>query len=588
MRKSYLFAVNLIKKYKWQSIFVKYWKELAVVFIIPFLIINSSVYLLYSNVLNREAKSSFLNSCEKTSMVLENIFSETDALYNQLAYNNNVISYLYSSPQKDNARNFHLTVSSIQTLTENFIFTKEYAESVYIYSFFNDYVLSTDNGNNIEKFEDKSWYNHYLKTGRTDFIIPLKNPATGEFERITVCYGVYTGKTLAGMIVCNLSGNYINALINSDLQYNLRYLCIVDNDKNIIYSCTQAKDTTFDSNHPLWQVYDNPNTGELTFHNIENEMYLSKTLLSNKLTLIFNANREYLSKQTHGVKTFFTVCLLLAILLPILMSLYISLKFYRSIHSIITSLSHTEGDVEDSNEINYIVSNIANITTANKNFEKELISKIQQLKRTQTMALQLQFNPHFLFNTLNMINLLVAGYTNGGNDANKAIVLLSDLLYASMNTNDYIITLQDELDYEKKYIEILKIQYEDSFEIHWDIDENTLHFKVLKLMLQPIIENSFHYGLKLMPPGELFIIKISSHIVNKDLKITVFNNGIGISPDRLEEIRNTLKNDDVLKEKHLGLNNINQRIKLLHGNKYGCSIDSDEHSFTVTITLPCQ
>ena len=316
-------------------------------------------------------------------------------------------------------------------------------------------------------------------------------------------------------------------------------------------------------------------------------MFLSKNIISDRLTLIFDADSDYFSKRTYTIKVVFVICFALAVIIPILMALYISFKLYNSLYYIITSLSNSQAN-DDTDEISYIISNISNLTKLNKNFENDMIMRVQQLKRAQSMALRFQFNPHFLFNTLNMINLTIARYAKGDNDASRAIVLLSDLLYASMNTNDYVITLSEELDYEKKYIQLLGIQHDNSFDVELDIDDNTLNSKVLKLMLQPIIENAFQHGMKLIEPEELFKIKISSEIEGKNLIIKVFNNGEPIDKEHLEKIIESLENDDILQHKHIGLNNIHQRIRLLYGDAYGCKISSDNSGTTVIIILPLQ
>lgn len=86
-----------------------------------------------------------------------------------------------------------------------------------------------------------------------------------------------------------------------------------------------------------------------------------------------------------------------------------------------------------------------------------------------------------------------------------------------MNTNDYVITLSEELDYEKKYIQLLGIQHDNSFDVELDIDDNTLNSKVLKLMLQPIIENAFQHGMKLMEPEDCLKLKFPPKLKEKIL-----------------------------------------------------------------------
>ncbi len=583
MHKSYEFARNLIKKYKWNSILVKYWKKLLFVFLIPFIIINSIVYMMYHHVLQSEFYSSFQNSCSKTIYTLDTVFSEANTLFSQLATNTKALSFITKPAQT--LHQSGTEANDLRELLHFFLISRDYIDSVYIYGLSHGYVFSTGNSNYLNKFTDKAWYDYYEKTGETNFILPIRDE-NNKFDRIVLCYGVYAGAALNGMIVFTIPAKYVNEMISTDLSYSLDSLYILDQERNIIYASNNASEARIDTSHTIWPALSQEPGQDTQLLNHHGDTFIRTDILNDRLTLVFRANPDYISQRTGAINAVFLLCLITAILIPILMALYFSLQFYRSIHNIVVSLS-ADGTESNLDEIEFIIHNIMRITNTSKHFENELVQKIQQLKKAQSIALQLQFNPHFLFNTLNMVNVMVAGYAkNSNNDASRTIVLLSDLLYASMETNDYVPTLEEELAYAKKYIEILKIQYDNSFQLKWDIEADTLNCKVLKLMLQPIIENAFQHGMKLLPPGETFQINIASRIDSDSLLVCIQNNGNGIPEEKLSALRNMLENDDILQSKHIGLNNIHQRIKLLYGNPYGCSIDSGRDYFSVTIRLP--
>ncbi len=581
MSKSYLFSVQLIKKYKWQSVFFQYWKKTLPIFLLPFLIINCTIYFLFSNVLNKEFKSHLTNSCEKTGSILENIFTEIDMQYSNFAYNNYLLSYVTTPMEGNDNTSSNLRI--ISTLSDNFMATSRFIDSIYIYSTLNNYVYSTDGSNRLELFRDRAWYDNYEKTKSPDSIMYIDKSQSGDISKISVSYGIYSSKKIIGILVFNIDADYIDNIMKSDLNRTINSLYMVDSTGSTVYSTDNMQNSEKILNY--WKSSSENLSEEITYTKQKNDIFLSKNILANRLTLIFDANEDYSIKRTHSVKVFFIICFVFAIIIPLLMALYISFKFYNSLYSIIASLSNSK-DEESIDEISYIMGTISNLTTLNKNFEETLINRAQQLRRAQSMALQLQFNPHFLFNTLNMINLSVARYAHGDNDTSRSIVLLADLLQASMNTNDYVITLSQELDYEKKYIEIMSIQHDNSFEVEWDIDRQTYDAKVLKLILQPIIENAFQHGLKITEPDKPFKLKISSKIQSKNLVIEIFNSGEPIDEKRLKEITYSLENDDILRHNHVGLNNVNQRIKLLYGDAYGCSIESNSCGTTVRLKLP--
>ena len=182
--------------------------------------------------------------------------------------------------------------------------------------------------------------------------------------------------------------------------------------------------------------------------------------------------------------------------------------------------------------------------------------------------------------------MMVANSTEEDSNACKAIVLFSDLLYSSVKSNDYIVTLKEELSYIEKYFAIMRMQYNNGFCLDQEIEEDTLDCHVLKLMLQPILENAFQHGMKSLPPGHTFYIKMSSYISNDRLFLKIYNNGNGMPTEKLQELQNIFEQNDILQSKHIGLNNIHQRIRLLYGDEYGLRLHSDTKGFLVTIVLP--
>ena len=222
----------------------------------------------------------------------------------------------------------------------------------------------------------------------------------------------------------------------------------------------------------------------------------------------------------------------------------------------------------------------------NTDIENELVQKISLIKRTQANALQLQLNPHFLFNTLNSISLEVISLTGGNNSASRMISLLSDLLVSALDTNEYFVSFSDEILYTEKYLRIETIKYKNCFDVVWDISPDVSDISVVKFVLQPIIENSIRHGILKLNKLRRGILKLAAYIENDNLIIKIHDNGVGMTEDRLKEVRNNLSSNDLPNPQHIGLCNVNQRIKLHYGDNYGCSIDSDANGTIVTIVIP--
>lgn len=118
------------------------------------------------------------------------------------------------------------------------------------------------------------------------------------------------------------------------------------------------------------------------------------------------------------------------------------------------------------------------------------------LKHAQIVGLQSQMNPHFLYNTLDTINWMVVADCHGANRISDALTTPADLFKANIDTTNYLTSLKEELTYTKQYIKILKLRYENMFDVVWGVDESLMSAKVPRLTLQPLIENALYHGIK--------------------------------------------------------------------------------------------
>lgn len=207
-----------------------------------------------------------------------------------------------------------------------------------------------------------------------------------------------------------------------------------------------------------------------------------------------------------------------------------------------------------------------------------LIEKIksQEIEKRdlEIRMLQAQINPHFLFNTLNSLKwtaLMNQDYT-----VSEGLSSLAELLRNTIIDKNELITIKEELDNIKNYVVIQKIRYGNSFEVEYDIDENLLENKIIKFILQPIVENSIIHGIDENRENQKIIIKIEE--VHKEILISIDDNGKGF---------NSKEKAKGNKLSGIGWNNVDERIKLTFGNQYGTTINSEVNIGTnVRIKIP--
>ena len=220
---------------------------------------------------------------------------------------------------------------------------------------------------------------------------------------------------------------------------------------------------------------------------------------------------------------------------------------------------------------------------------EELMDKVrttEALKRQRELdALQAKINPHFLYNTLDSVVWMAEAGDNQG--VVKMITALASLFRISIAKGHDTITLKEELSHVESYLDIQSMRYKDKFRFTIDLPENLENAPTIKLIIQPIVENSIYHGIKYLQEEGLIEIRVREK--NDDIEIIVRDNGIGMD----EETRASLLSKDSRK-KHvssdsngIGLANIDERLKLSYGGSYGLVIKSElDEGTTVIITIP--
>lgn len=199
----------------------------------------------------------------------------------------------------------------------------------------------------------------------------------------------------------------------------------------------------------------------------------------------------------------------------------------------------------------------------------------------QFQVLEAQINPHFLYNSLDSIKWLVS--MQNMNNIADMITALINLLKYNLSSHDTATTLKDEVDSVRNYITIEKFRYLDTFEFNTHLDENTLNCKVIRFILQPLVENSILHGFQDMEQD--CKIEIASFRTEDALHIKVIDNGSGMNREEVQQINEGQKGDHYFK--NIGVSNIQKRIKLYCGEDYGLVYQSKPGEGTVAeITLP--
>ncbi len=357
-------------------------------------------------------------------------------------------------------------------------------------------------------------------------------------------------------------------------------LMIADTDRNeIIYS------TPRDTRLP-----------DLEYLN-ENAAY-SARLNASGLTLytLVDYNRLYMEFSTTGI--IIIIIAVFCIIIGTVLALYFSKTVTKPIKHLSRKMSkQSDGNLSPStqyldrtdeigvlyNEYNSMIEALdAAIKT---NYQNRLISLDAQMK-----SLEARINSHFLFNTLEAINSIAR--IEGSSRITTMAMSLGNMFRYAIKTQSELVSLQDEINHVMDYISIQSIRFNNRFQFRLSIPDKMRNMKVLKLILQPIVENSFSHGLQNCQFGHR--IHVYGFLREDYFLIYIVDDGKGMLKDQLTELNRSLLEEPEFKElghrtnQSIGLKNINTRIELYYGKGYGLSIQSRYGSGTmIRIKLPC-
>lgn len=405
-------------------------------------------------------------------------------------------------------------------------------------------------------------------------------------------------KDTYGVLVMSVSNDYLRNLI-SNKNYQI-YMNV--NEEPVFLSSDRGyageefpvdmKKEKADSRTGTFTLFEEKLIGSLATINLYHS--------SDKLH-IFVADTSALSTTHHLLMIFLLITLLALLISAVIIILYAS-YFSDRINTLRLAMAKV------SNNDYQIVDNIRGDDELTATFHdmKLMVEKLKSAEarlyqsqiheqmienQQQQMELKLlanQINPHFLYNTLEAIRM--KAFVEGNKGVANAIKLLSKAMrYVLGNTKTSSTTLEKELDYINTYMAIMKLRFASCINYDLRVDESITpsNYRILPLLLQPIIENAISHGLREMEENGRIILKISPSRDGTRLNACIFDNGIGMSKKMLQNVTARLETPARNSEHGIGLYNTNNRIHLFYGREYGITMKSKENSGTcVTVTLP--
>lgn len=563
--------VEFTKKIKWNNVFFKT-ALLSIIFIfIPIIIVGGILIQHNIRITNEQIETYRANSHNQVENTWHDITSfvyETQMLIQNTSLNNEFTSnpnYAFSDESSKD-------VNTLTEILKSAVNSSQFVSSVYVYNANSGYVMSTISNAPLSHFVELSWYDKLDEYTDKGFFLRKATlnrenftylSSIQQFSAYPYCYSVY-----------NVDYYALRSYFSTDKTIEDIY---ITDANNIIVFCMDTSLIGKDIN----SIDDFPSD--------------SKDIKLTKTTDSYGQVYYTLSKSNSNA-LFSNFSLLIVILLILLLvsstlsSYILTVGFRRSILKIISTIPQSNlkdaETAEPTNEIGFITKSISELITKNNQFEEQLALQLSKLKKSQVMALQEQINPHFLFNTLNLISLLDRSEQKKEYPISKIAILTADILRYILKTKEYLVPVENEILYVKKYIELQSIKYENDFNIIWDIDPGTTKLYIVKFSLQPIVENAIMHGFVNMDNTENKI-KISTRKEDNYLEIKISNNGVTIEPLKLEMLNSQIENNTSVDSNHIGLLNVCLRYRLLFDKNFFGKISSEEGvGTTVTLKFP--
>lgn len=312
------------------------------------------------------------------------------------------------------------------------------------------------------------------------------------------------------------------------------------------------------------------------------------TIENNGWKIIKTISTDYLYQEINRIQKYLIIGGVVYSLVIILYILFFSFRYTEpmmKMMSVIKKVEHGDltarTEVRSNDEVGQLGHSLNNMIGEMQVLIDQLIREEQEKKEVELEALHAQINPHFLYNTLNTIKWMAKIEGNSG--VSKAITALIKLLRISTNLGLDMISLREEIDYVMNYIVIQRLRFSKAINIVYNIDESCMNLTVPKLILQPIVENSIIYGME-DEQHELYI-EIGASVREQKLIIEIHDDGPGIEDEILKNI--LTKDSNKNRFSKVGLNNVNQRIKLYCGSEFGLEVETELGVGTkVVVTLP--
>ena len=431
----------------------------------------------------------------------------------------------------------------------------------------------------------------YLTSSHVQHIISGERPWVITLSRGIRNKEMGTGQEKEGVFFIDLNYNAISELCDQSMVGNQGYAFIVDADGNIVYHPQQQQLYNELQTENIDLVM-NAGSDIVTWGDgINKKMYSISRSEKTGWTVVDCVRVEELLRRSNEAQSIYVLVAIGLMAVALFFSRFVAKSITLPIQRLCDSMERVqEGDfsvsdivVDSENEIGSLTKSFNVMTQRIHELMAQNIREQEAKRKSELKALQSQINPHFLYNTLDSIIWMAEGKKN------EEVVLmtasLARLLRQSISNEDELVSIGQEIEYARGYLTIQKMRYKDKLEFWIEVEPSRLNIRLIKLVLQPVIENAIYHGLKYKESRGLLLVK--GFMKNGNAVLQVIDDGVGMDQETLDHIYERHKVD--YHSNGVGIYNVQKRLQLYYGNEYGIVYESKPgEGTTATITIPGQ
>ena len=392
-----------------------------------------------------------------------------------------------------------------------------------------------------------------------------------------------------GVFFIDLNYSAISGLCDQSTVGTKGYAFILDAKGNIVYHPQQQQLYNELQTENISLIMDTDEDTVLTGTGNDGKLYSISRSEKTGWTVVDCTNVKELLSKSRQAQSVYVLTAIILVIVALLFSRFMARSITLPIQKLRDSMNKVqEGDfsvsdvvVDSKNEIGSLTKSFDVMTHRIHELMEQNVHEQEEKRKSELKALQSQINPHFLYNTLDSIIWMAEGKKN------EEVVLmtasLARLLRQSISNEDEVVPIANEVEYARGYLTIQKMRYKDKLEFQIEVDSSILYIPLIKLVLQPIIENAIYHGLKYKESKGLLIVK--GFMKDGNAVLQVIDDGVGMDEETLAHIYDKHKVN--YHSNGVGVYNVQKRLKLYYGEDYGITYTSElGKGTTATITIP--